>query len=252
MSLKDLVIDLQRSIETGDASATACINADRYTQHNLNVGDGLAPILALHDLLPAETTRARPLRALQDGPYVAVHVDYDLWGPKAGVDIHRFENGLIVEHWDNLQDAPSRPNPAGRTMFDGPVDVGDPARTGASKSLVRDFIADAAIGRRADSADRYFGDGRLLQHSPFLDDGAKPFLSYLGSSGAGGRAEYLRMHMLIGEGDFVLSVCEGNLDGAHSAFYDLFRVGGGVIAEHWDVVEAIPPRSEWKNVNGKF
>jgi hypothetical protein len=38
-----------------------------------------------------------PLRAIQDGEFAAVHVEYDLWGPKAGFDIHRFEHGLIVE-----------------------------------------------------------------------------------------------------------------------------------------------------------
>jgi len=33
---------------------------------------------------------------------------------------------------------------------------------------------------------------------------------------------------------------------------DIYRVQDGKIAEHWDTLEAIPPRSEWKNSNGKF
>jgi len=28
-----------------------------------------------------------------------------------------------VEHWDNLQETPSKPNPSGRTMTDGPASV---------------------------------------------------------------------------------------------------------------------------------
>jgi hypothetical protein len=44
----------------------------------------------------------------------------------------------------------------------------------------------------------------------------------------------------------------GHLAGAHVAFYDLLRVHGAKIAEHWDVIEKIPPESEWKNRNGKF
>ncbi len=36
------------------------------------------------------------------------------------------------------------------------------------------------------------------------------------------------------------------------AYYDLFRVENGKIAEHWDVIENIPPQSEWRNQNGKF
>jgi predicted SnoaL-like aldol condensation-catalyzing enzyme len=42
------------------------------------------------------------------------------------------------------------------------------------------------------------------------------------------------------------------LGGRHSAFYDLFRVDGGKIAEHWDVIEPIPDPRDWKNGNGKF
>lgn len=47
-------------------------------------------------------------------------------------------------------------------------------------------------------------------------------------------------------------VSEGALAGVHSAFYDLFRVEGGKIAEHWDTIEAIPSKEQWKNASGKF
>jgi predicted SnoaL-like aldol condensation-catalyzing enzyme len=57
---------------------------------------------------------------------------------------------------------------------------------------------------------------------------------------------------LLVEGNFGLCVSEGFLDGVHSSFYDLFRVADGKIVEHWDTTEAVPPRSEWKNENGKF
>jgi predicted SnoaL-like aldol condensation-catalyzing enzyme len=56
----------------------------------------------------------------------------------------------------------------------------------------------------------------------------------------------------LAEGNFVLSICEGRLDGQHSSFYDLFRLAKGKIIEHWDTIEPIPPRNEWKNENGKF
>lgn len=50
----------------------------------------------------------------------------------------------------------------------------------------------------------------------------------------------------------MLVVSEGEFAGKHSAFYDLFRVANGKLAEHWDVIEAIPARDQWKNPNGKF
>jgi predicted SnoaL-like aldol condensation-catalyzing enzyme len=63
---------------------------------------------------------------------------------------------------------------------------------------------------------------------------------------------YDRVHRILGKGNFVLAVSEGSFAGTPSAFYDLFRVEAGKIAEHWDTIEAIPPRSDWKNANGKF
>ena len=52
--------------------------------------------------------------------------------------------------------------------------------------------------------------------------------------------------------NFVLVVSEGSFGDAPTAYYDLFRVEEGRIAEHWDVIETIPPREAWKNDNGKF
>lgn len=64
--------------------------------------------------------------------------------------------------------------------------------------------------------------------------------------------KYDRIHAVLGEGNFVLVVSEGEFAGKPVSFYDLFRVENGKIAEHWDVIEEIIPRAEWKNENGKF
>jgi predicted SnoaL-like aldol condensation-catalyzing enzyme len=57
---------------------------------------------------------------------------------------------------------------------------------------------------------------------------------------------------VLGEGNFVLVVSEGSFGGRHTSFYDLFRLEKGKIAEHWDTIDSIPPREQWKNSNGKF
>jgi predicted SnoaL-like aldol condensation-catalyzing enzyme len=63
---------------------------------------------------------------------------------------------------------------------------------------------------------------------------------------------YDRLHRILAEGDFVLTVSEGFVSGSHSSFFDLFRLANGKLVEHWDTTEAIPPRHQWKNDNGKF
>ena len=95
---------------------------------------------------------------------------------------------------------------------------------------------------------------RYIQHNPRLRDGLPALRSALTDPAAnnGVTIRYDRVHRLLAEGNFVLSVCEGDLSGLHVSFYDLYRMADGKIVEHWDTTEAIPPRSEWKNDNRKF
>ena len=51
--------------------------------------------------------------------------------------------------------------------------------------------------------------------------------------------EYDRSHRVLAEGNYVLSVSEGSLNGVHSSFYDLLRVNRGMFVEHWGTIEAI-------------
>ena len=53
-------------------------------------------------------------------------------------------------------------------------------------------------------------------------------------------------------GNYGLAVSEGSFGGAHTSYYDLFRVENGKIAEHWDIMETIADKSTWQNQNGKF
>ncbi|MEH6651374.1 MAG: hypothetical protein V7707_15205 [Motiliproteus sp.] len=59
-------------------------------------------------------------------------------------------------------------------------------------------------------------------------------------------------YLILGEGNFVLSISGGSFAGVSVAFYDLFRVENGKIAEHWDVIETLLPEDQHKNSNGKF
>lgn len=252
-SYQQQVVDLLKSIETGEPGPVAVVDPKRYIQHNLAVGDGLEGLGAVLKLLPPGSARVNTVRVFRDGDHVVAHTDYDFFGPKIGFDIFRFENGRIVEHWDNLQVKPAAANPAGRTMIDGPTQTRDLDRTAANKQRVRAFVDDILVNGRMDRLAGYFDGDNYRQHNPMIGDG----LSGLGAAlkamaDQGIVMKYDRIHKVLGEGDLVLVVSEGSLGGRHSAFYDLFRVENGKIAEHWDTIETIPPRDQWKNANGKF
>lgn len=250
---KQQVSALIKSIETGDTAPVAAINPNKYIQHNLAVGDGLAAFGAVLHALPEGSARAATARVFQDGDHVFTHTDYNFFGPKIGFDIFRFEDGRIVEHWDNLQEKPSAPNSSGRTMIDGPTTAIDLDKTDTNKALVQAFVDDILVHGRMDKLAGYFHGDTYVQHNPQVADG----LSGLGAAletmaKAGVAMKYERIHKVLGEGNFVLAVSEGQFGGKHVAYYDLFRVDNGKIAEHWDTIEAIPAKTEWKNGNGKF
>ncbi|MFI5186532.1 MAG: nuclear transport factor 2 family protein [Chitinophagales bacterium] len=102
ISNKQKVVALLKSIETGAKEPVAYINPDKYIQHNLMAEDGLAGFEKLMQQLPPNSAKINTVRVFQDGDYVFAHTDYNLFGPKFGFDIFRFEDGRIVEHWDNL------------------------------------------------------------------------------------------------------------------------------------------------------
>ena len=115
------------------------------------------------------------------------------------------------------------------------------------------FVRDVLIRRQLEKLERYINGARFTQHNPQIEDGLSAFRSALEAKySTGFMIEYDRSYRVLAEGNFVLSVSEGSMDGVHSSFYDLLRLNEGMIVEHWGTIEAIPPRSEWNNDNGKF
>lgn len=89
----------------------ARVVADDYKQHNPDVPDGKAPFVGYFTgyFKDHPQSRARVVRSATDGDLVYLHV-HSTTGPQdlgqAVVDIFRVENGIIVEHWDVIQDVP--------------------------------------------------------------------------------------------------------------------------------------------------
>ncbi|MES2531860.1 MAG: nuclear transport factor 2 family protein [Pseudomonadota bacterium] len=254
LSNKQKAVAVLNAIENGDAGAFAHINPTKYIQHNLSLVDGVAGIGATVRSVPVGTLKARVVRAFEDGDFVFTHTEYDFFGPKVGFDVFRFEDGKIVEHWDNLIETRTR-NRSGRTQIDGHVDIADLDRTAANKQIVRDFVMENWL-LGGDTYDRYIQGDVYLQHNPDGADGLLAFrevLAYFGHNDIAMR--FTKLHKVLGEGNFVLVMSEGLFGqgaGVPTSFYDMFRLENGAIVEHWDVIEEIAPRSAWKNGNGKF
>ncbi|WP_245600484.1 nuclear transport factor 2 family protein [Flavobacterium daejeonense] len=253
MENKQKVVSLLKAIETGATEPVGYINPNQYIQHNLGIADGLAGFGAVLQTLPPNSAKVNTVRAFQDGDFVFAHTEYNFFGPKIGFDIFRFEDGKIVEHWDNLQETPSKPNPSGHTMIDGAIEIKDIDKTETNKKLVRNFVEDILVNGKMEKLADYFDGDNYIQHNPNIPDqlsGLGATLEALAKQGV--FMKYDKIHKVLGEGNFVLVVSEGHFGKDHNSFYDLFRVENGKIAEHWDVIEPITPKENWKNSNGKF
>lgn len=252
MTNREKVVQLLKSIETGEAGPVAYINPNKYIQHNLAAADGLAGFGALLQQIPKGSAKVNVIRAFEDGDFVFTHTEYDFFGPKIGFDVFRFENGLIVEHWDNLQETVAK-TPSGHTMIDGPTKAEEIGKTHANKTLVQAFVTDILVNGKMEKLAGYYDGDHYIQHNPQIADkvsGLGAALQAMAKQGI--TMKYAKIHKVLGEGNFVLVLSEGAFAGKPTSFYDLFRVENGKIAEHWDVMESIPPKEEWKNPNGKF
>jgi predicted SnoaL-like aldol condensation-catalyzing enzyme len=233
-----------------DPSAVDRWVAPDYRQHSSLAADGPEALRALVGGLPA-AFRYEPARVLADGDLVALHGTYHGFGPEPLVafDIFRVADGKLAEHWDALTPVVS-PTASGRTQTDGPTIVTEPGSTEANRALVTEFATKVLIGGDLSVLTDYISTLRYDQHNPEAADGLDGF----GAAAArwAERGKFLRyqtVHRVIADGEFVLLQSEGEF-GVPVAYYDLFRVAGGRIVEHWDVIASIP--AGLPHTNGLF
>ena len=256
MTNKEKALALIGTFSSGDTAKARELLANNYIQHNLAYGTGADAFVGAVEYLasaPVKTT-VNNIRAYEDGDMVFLQTVYNFAGvgEQVAFDIFRFDSeGKIAEHWDNLATI-AEPNPSGHTQIDGTLDKKD-ADKEVTRKIVADFVEDVLRGENPDKLTSYFDGDNYIQHNISIADG----LSGLGAAleglvKQGIQMIYNKTHFVLADGDYALAVSEGTFGGVPTAYYDLFRVENGKIAEHWDVMETIADKSTWQNQNGKF
>lgn len=249
-SRKQVAVALIEARATGDDAALRWVHPTRFVQHNLSVADGVEGLRSWY-AGSAGAGRVRVARVFADGDFVFAHTEYDLGEPVVGFDVFRFDGDLITEHWDNLQAAVPA-TPSGHTMIDGATQARDPDRTEENKATIARFTSLMVAGDPAEFAAFYRGDD-YLQHNAWFHDQLSGTLADLARWAAEGTTvTYLKVHRILGEGNFVLAMSECELSGAPTTFYDLWRLEDGKLAEHWDTIEPVLPIAQRRNANTKF
>lgn len=257
MTHKEIVGTFLGAVIQNDAETMRELaNAD-YIQHNPFIPTGLEPFIKMLPVLQEHGTTAENIRMFVDGDFVFMH---NIWrnaqpfGAEEMVsfDIIRLdEHGKVAEHWDAL--TPLVKNTAsGRTQTDGPVIATDLEKTEENKALAISLIEDVLMGKNPANITKYISAEQYDQHNPDIKDGLTGIVEaveYLTSQN--NMFKYTKIHKVLGEGNFVLTVSEGEWSGKEQVFYDLFRFEDGKAVEHWDVIQEIPTEG-LANDNGMF
>jgi predicted SnoaL-like aldol condensation-catalyzing enzyme len=256
-SIKPIVGAFLGAVLQGDVETMRELaNAD-YIQHNPFIPTGLEPFIEMLPVLAEAGTTAENIRMFEDGNYVFMH---NIWrnaepfgAPEmVSFDIIRVdENGKVAEHWDALQPLVSE-TVSGRTQTDGPTEVTDLDQTEANKALAVALVRDVLMGEDPSRITDYISSESYAQHNPFIADGLEGIVAAVEALTAQDNMfVYTDIHAVLGEGNFVLTVSEGQWNGTTNAFYDLFRMEDGMIVEHWDVIQPVPTEG-LANTNGMF
>lgn len=254
---KEKAASFLEAVNTRNAATIEELVTEDYIQHNPFLPTGRDAFVELVTTVLADNgTLAENMRIIEEGHFVAIH---NLWINAApfgadtvvSFDILRFdENGKIAEHWDAIQPWENQ-TVSGNTMIDGPTNITGLGQTEANKALAVSIVQDVLMGQNPDNITNYIAED-YIQHNPGIDNGLagiQAAVEYLVS--IDNMFQYTTIHKVIGEGNFVLTVSEGQWNGTTNAFYDLFRMENGKAVEHWDVIQPVPTTG-LANDNGMF
>ncbi|NRB46912.1 MAG: nuclear transport factor 2 family protein [Saprospiraceae bacterium] len=243
-------------LQQDPATMRQLANAD-YIQHNPFIPTGLEPFIKMLPVLKENGTTAENIRMFQDDNYVFMHNVWKNAKPfgadeMVSFDIIRLDDsGKVAEHWDAM--APVvKETASGRTQTDGPTAAEDMDRTEVNKATAKALVEDILMGKNPEKISDYISAEQYEQHNPGIKDGLQGIIEaveYL--TAQNNMFKYTKIHKVLGEGNFVLTVSEGEWSGKEQVFYDLFRFKDGKAVAHWDVIQEIPTEGLANN-NGMF
>lgn len=257
MTTKETVGTFLGAVLKNDPTTMRELANEDYVQHNPFIPTGLEPFIQMLPVLQENGTTAENIRMFQDGNYVFMH---NIWrnakpfgaDEMVSFDIIRLDDeGKVAEHWDAMTPLISE-TASGRTQTDGPTAAKDLDKTEANKALAKAMVEDILMGKNPNKIADYISAEQYDQHNPDIKDGLTGIIEaveYL--TAQDNMFKYTKIHKVLGEGDFVLTVSEGEWGGKKHVFYDLLRFENGQAVEHWDVIQPIPTEG-LANTNGMF
>jgi predicted SnoaL-like aldol condensation-catalyzing enzyme len=272
---KRLVFDLWRSVvNAGHVEMADELLTEGYIQHSPVLRTGRKAFKEIFSVVPR-----REIPELVEPPLVASVAEGNLVamallerppardGSAAYTTTHfnlfRAEGGRLAEHWHSVQAAPGPEVPL-------PEEGGPQPVTGASgaaqlallesadphlaenKRLVFEAWRDVVEAGREELAERYFR-AELIEHNPNAASGHQKFDAYVAARTDRPVETWIRAPIvaLLAEGELVVLVTMQEHTHPSRAgrtytttWFDMFRVAGDQLVEHWDAAQKIDAAAE--------
>ncbi|MGW0423892.1 nuclear transport factor 2 family protein [Streptomyces sp. NPDC003015] len=244
---------LKGAFERGDTAVVDRFVRADYIQHNPTAPDGADTLknlaVTMHQQFPDAKYDVK--RVISENDLVVVHSNLVLTPGSRGsavFDIFRFQGGKIAEHWDTGQNVPDS-SVNGNDMFStvSRPQTGQPGPrwlTASNKKLITKAFDRLIVDKDLSALDTYWST-EYHQHNPTIADGLAGARDGLGAYFRAFPELAVSRKRVVAEGDLVAVHSHYvNAPGERGqAVVDLFRVRGGKIVEHWDVLQDVPATS---------
>lgn len=239
-----------------DLKAIDAFLSPTFVQHDPRIADGPAGLRAYltaqNAAYPHSAVSIK--RVIGEGNLIAIHSNLVLEPGTKGyavLDLYRVIGGKIAEHWDTTQQVPASTvsgNDMFATLSSPRVSRPDPhAPTALNKQIATAAYTQIFVDKDVTAFDRYFA-GPYYQHNPDFANGIQSAKASIGGLLAAFPDFHDDIFRIIADGDLAVIQSRATyMPGVAAAIFDIYRIRGGKIVEHWDIVQTVPANSANNN-----
>jgi predicted SnoaL-like aldol condensation-catalyzing enzyme len=111
-----------------------------------------------------------------------------------------------------------------------------------NKKLVASLYQEVFGDKNIDAVDKYVGDN-YIQHNPAVADGKEALKAALQVWFKDAPKENIDIRHIGADGNFVYIHTKSKQGNKTISVIDIFRIDGGKVVEHWDVMQEVPAKA---------
>ncbi len=236
----DKVLAYFNALETGDGRFFRLnVSKKGHVQHHFKYINGMSGYKQMIKEFTNDFPKIDVYRLAEYNDYVIAHSVFENSSKReTGIDVFRFKDGLITEHYfgrEEIKEQPGFENISfnGTTLTKGDSD--DNLRLKVAANFVRFSRIEDDQSKNSKMISTTY-----TEHNPYLQKSKNPVDNYYQDLKAAGiDMNYDKLINAIGGQNFVVVISSGTKNGEPVQIFDLFRFNGQKITEHWDVIQLL-------------